>query len=195
MTKDQYNQSTSSMWTDKGIDTYGLFIGRFQPFHIAHEAIIHEIIADGKVPVVVVGGVNKTDDRHFLDFNQVKECIHKVFPELIVLPLEDTKSWDVWYNNLIDLLWSEHITVREYTGNHPLVTLYYNNKPSDISKFSYKGIDIEGCYDSIFKLHGVDTKQVTFPSLLGLTVNATDIRENLKENRHWLDSRVYNYLK
>lgn len=205
----QFQAPRIGTWTDKGIaPEYGYFIGRFQPFHIAHEAIIHEIIADGKIPMVIIGGTNKVDMRHPISPNGVSQIISLIFPNINTKYLPDYNSWDVWYNELL-------CAIEGYSGLSndfkPRGTFYINNKSQDRTKFKFRGVEIDGHYSDIFKLLGLKTKEVTYPKdLFGIKseyalgirkpivndiIHSSDIRKNIEANKKYLDGRVYKYLK
>lgn len=185
-----FSKAEVSGFIDKKKDEYGILIGRFQPFHIAHEAIIHEIIADGRIPVVIVGGYGKNDSRHPLSHSQVVECIRKVFPDIVITSLEDSNiSYDEWYGRLRLIL--------DRFDNY---TIYINDKYQDKTKFEYKGIEISGWYTDIFRLEGVNIKEVTYPKALfgdykvAGFIHSSNIRKDITTNKTYLDGRVYNYL-
>ncbi len=97
----------------------GVVIGRFQ-LHNLHKAHIDLIqyVVDRHDKVILFLGTSTAigTKRHPLDFITRKYMIEELFSNLVILPLPDNKSDDVWSNQI-------HIKVREVfpSGN---VTLY-----------------------------------------------------------------------
>lgn len=75
--------------------TKSLFIGRFQPLHMAHINIIKKLLEDGKTVVVGVRNKNKTDKNNPFTYHQRHNMIRAVFPyeeEVEIIPLPDIKE-------------------------------------------------------------------------------------------------------
>lgn len=163
---------------------YGIFIGRFQPFHIGHEAAIHEIIADGLKPVICIGSTNKQDSRNPFTYSQRRDMIRRVF-DLKTIGVPDDVHDDRWF---------KIITSKFLVLDKAEIVWYYNIKDCDKQDFVFKGK--EYCnehYIKMFQDSGYETKAIQ--NKLGLKVCATDIRKDLESNRHYLDARVYQYIK
>ena len=79
-----------------------VFIGRFQPLHMAHVDIIREALRKSKRVIVLVGSANNSGDiRNPFSFEQRQIWIENVFREqdsrLFVLPLNDhTYNLNAW---------------------------------------------------------------------------------------------------
>ncbi len=172
---------------DRVVKRYGLILGRFQPFHLGHQQIISEIIADGLTPIVLIGGKNRDDDKHPFTFEQVSDMIHLVFQENIlkVVGVDDNPNWDEWMLHLLSSIPSKDDVV-----------VYYNNKNIDAGEFVFMGKTLMGHWNKCFELLGFETRRVTHPQKLKLTrLNATHLRKDLEKYRHYLDGRVYQYIK
>ena len=86
-----------------------VFIGRFQPFHIGHKAVLDAALERGEDVIVLVGSANRSRSlRNPWTFEERAEMIAKVYPnevnntgQLHVLPLDDTL-----YN---DDAWTTHV--------------------------------------------------------------------------------------
>lgn len=179
---------------------YGLVLGRFQPFHIAHEAIIHEVIADGLEPIIILGSSNVINERNPYTFSQRMDMIKTVFPNIVTLAVPDSNDWDMWYKNIEFNLRCFINDVTEIEMASELdkldVVWYINNKEKDRTYFEFNGkLYNNQFYSQIFKDLGYTVKEATYPSNLRLDINATDIRNNLETHRHFLDARVYKYIK
>lgn len=167
---------------------YGIFLGRFQPFHVGHEAIVHEIIADGLTPVVCIGSCNVQDEKNPYTPGQRYDMIQAVFPGIDVFTFNDYDSWEKWAEDLLGDL--------KYFGVADASVFYVNHKEVDKCSFTFKGTSYVDCYWSdIIEKEGYKVKFVTYPKKLGIDISARDIRKNLEENKHYLDSRVYNLIK
>ena len=71
---------------------YGVFLGRFQPFHIAHEAVVHEIMIDGLEPLILIGSPDKVDAKNPLTLVQRFAIIRTVFPDITIRTCNDSSS-------------------------------------------------------------------------------------------------------
>lgn len=166
---------------------YGFLIGRFQPFHLGHRLIVEEIMADGLEPILLIGSINKLDDRNPLDQFQRQDIIRAVYPNIEMIPIPDIEDWNDWYNTVIEFI----------GGNRVKEGVFYAvKKAEDRYSFNFKGKDyIEAHYHDIFNDMGHKTKLATYPSKTGLLLSATDIRKDFEKNRHYLDASVYKHLK
>ncbi len=86
-----------------------VFIGRFQPFHIGHKAVLDAALAQAEDVIVLVGSANRSRSfRNPWSFEERKEMISKVYPnevkntgQLKILPLNDTLyNDDAWTSNV-----------------------------------------------------------------------------------------------
>lgn len=172
---------------------YGLFIGRFQPFHLGHQAIVNEIILDGKIPIIAIGDDNGTDiKRNPLSYEQRKELIKLIYPtECLFVQAFDHDNWTDWYIQLIN-------KVATLAPFHT-ITLYYHNKESDrYDFFEYSGKEYHNTfYTDIFDDCGVNMKPIEFIDRTDIHIkaDATNLRESFEDFKHLLDGRVYQALK
>jgi bifunctional NMN adenylyltransferase/nudix hydrolase len=166
---------------------YGVFIGRFQPFHLGHEAIIHEIIADGLVPIIIIGSANIKDSRNPWSVMDRCEMIRLVFPDIIIFTANDHLSYDKWWTDMqVDLI---------STDIYHKSVFYINNKEQDRCDFILNGKEYKNSfYTEIFRNEGCIVKEVTYPKLLNIPISASKIRDDIRGYRHYLDGRVYNYI-
>lgn len=173
---------------------YGLLLGRFQPFHIAHEAIVHEIINDGLEPIIILGSRNVINEKNPYTVSQRINMITSVFPDVTLSLSEDCDDWNEWLNKLINNAPNKRI--RDMLLDKSEIVWYINNKESDRTYFEFNGkIYNNQFYTQIFKDLGYQVKEATYPSKLKLDISATSIRQNLEENKHYLHSSVYSYIK
>lgn len=67
------------------------FLGRFQPFHLGHYNVIEKKKDEFKEFFVLIGSPGKSrTERNPLSFDERKSLIKACFPELEVVPIEDT---------------------------------------------------------------------------------------------------------
>ena len=175
---------------------YGMVIGRFKPFHYGHNHIINEILLDGLVPIVFIGDDRGKDpSRNPLTFNQTKELIKLVYPnvEIIFYQLFDQDNWTDWFDNL------GHMAVGSSGRTVEQLTLYYNNKEQDRhDHFECQGREyINEFYTKIFEDNDIKTHQVAFVERNDIIIDAdaTNIRDDIEAYKHLLDARVYDKLK
>lgn len=115
---------------------FAVFIGRFQPFHTAHAAVIEHGFKIAKKVIVLVGSANRPRSlRNPFTFEERAMMIREwwgrapqapdaEFKDLIVLPLPDA-AYD-------DLEWTQHVqqAVRTVTSDHvaPKIALIGSDK-------------------------------------------------------------------
>ena len=168
---------------------YGVFIGRCQPFHLGHQAVINEIMLSGRIPIIVLGSIDKHDEKNPLSYEQRKEIINTVFcsKDVIITGLEDQDNWDDWMNNIQDVLFQKDRTKEN-------VTLFYHNKEVDRQDFEYKGEKYkQGFYTDMFDIEGIQRREIEFVDRKDFKIdsNGRDIRHNIEGFKHFLDARVY----
>ena len=94
----------------------GIFIGKFAPFHIGHAAVIDEIIADGRKPVIIVGS---GENYPISSWDRV--CmIRSVYPQVEIYTLHDNPNWDIWVEGVMQIVEEDSV-------------VYFNNKEEKIS--------------------------------------------------------------
>lgn len=163
---------------------YGVLLGRFSPIHLGHQAIIDEIIMDGRTPLIIIGGANKFDDRHPFYAHEREEMILSIYPKALVKISNDSDHWDEWFEEL-----------KLYIPNNAVI--YTNNKEQDRIDFQLYGKEYKNTfYNDIWKDQGYQTKEVTFPYKRKLDcINATDIRNNIEDMKWALDPKTYKFIK
>ena len=109
----------------------GLLVGRFQPFHLGHRAVVEEILRS-KPEETLLLGVGSAQDSHTVDnpftAGERHEMIVRALADLPnrqweVIPLEDIHRHALWVAHLESLL-PPFETV--YTNN-PLTRLLFEN--------------------------------------------------------------------
>jgi cytidyltransferase-like protein len=164
---------------------FGIFLGRFQPIHLGHQQVINQIYTDGLEPIIGIGSIDVTGtDRNPLNYHERKKLIHTVYPKIETVPLQDFNDWDKWFSEL-EKSFGQFILDRSI--------FYVNDKKEDLTSFEFDGKMFENVnYTECFRHIGYPVKQIELP--YQIPVRATDIRENLVNNRHYLDGRVFQKL-
>jgi cytidyltransferase-like protein len=179
---------------DKG--RYGVYIGRFQPLHLGHQAVINEILLDGLIPLIVLGSSNedRNKEKNPLSFKERVELIDLVYPETDIhfISSYDYPNWTDWYNEL------GYLIIDGTKRHKDELIIYYNEKEADRCSFECNNKTYKNTfYTDIFKDEDFKMKKIKFPSYddIYINANARDIRANLEDKKHLLDARVYKKLK
>lgn len=167
---------------------YGVFLGRFQPFHVGHQHIIDKIIADGLIPVIIVGSSQEygTEKNPYHPQERVN-MIQLVYPDIKIITLIDEYCWDAWYTSLKNAI---EIAV---SSNLDEVTVYLHEKLEDLQDFTFRGIDY--FQESYCKMYEIDGMHTTPLPLSDIQIRAKKIREDFEGNKQFLHPKVYKYLK
>jgi len=171
---------------------FGIFVGRCQPFHNGHNSVIQQIIRDGLTPVILLGGSNKSDERHPLNSLERAALINEVYTakQVRILTINDYEDWDVWYSQVINLL--------EFAlPNDSRYTIYSHEKSEDLKSFEFQGRHYENeSYNILFTTNDIPVKLIpAYHDREGNVVSATQIRADERYARNHLDARVFNKLK
>jgi len=104
----------------------GLYIGRFQPYHLGHQAVLHKIAEEVDEIVVVIGSAQEshTPDNPFTAGERV-EMICSALEDLrgrcYVIPLQDIKRNAVWVSHLLAMVPPFQAV---YSNNHLVAQLF-----------------------------------------------------------------------
>jgi cytidyltransferase-like protein len=84
---------------------HGVFVGRFCPMHLGHEAIIRKMLDESESPLIVIGSSNNSPSmRHFFSYEERRNLIRKVFPDVPIVGLPDYSDDKIWLTALDDIL-------------------------------------------------------------------------------------------
>ena len=166
-----------------------VFIGRFQPLHMGHQAVIERALSLSKQVLVLVGSSNSArSTRNPFTYDERTEMIHNLYPSVITRPLHDHT-----YN---DTAWVVEVQ------NHVKSVLLGEGKfhADGIKDFN---VGLIGCakdhtsyYLKLFPDYESEAVQHVNP------LNATAIRAEMFEGRmpeRWaqvnvLDPKTYDYI-
>ena len=113
--------------------------------------------------------------------------IRSVFQDATILLCPDYDSWYAWWNNTCAIIGQ---------GILQDAVFYVNRKEQDLCNFKFSDKEyVDSTYIDIIQDSGYAIKTVTYPRLLGINVNATDIRVDINAHKHYIDGRVYRILQ
>ncbi len=85
----------------------GAYIGRFNPLHLGHAAIVGEMLAQcgAEDSILIIGSSNAPFSlRHFFSYDERKKFIRAVYPDIRIVGLPDYPSDAEWLSALDDIL-------------------------------------------------------------------------------------------
>lgn len=127
-----------------------VFIGRFQPFHLGHEAIVREGLKQADEVIIVVGSsFAARNTRNPFTFEERKKMIKLVFPEdtVKVVPVSDYPYNDNKWVSAVQSVVMSSVTSTEEKLNIALIghkkdeTSYYLNIFKHWKSISVKNVD------------------------------------------------------
>lgn len=153
---------------------YGILIGRFQPLHKAHQAIIDEIMHDGLTPVIFIGSSNTLDDKNPFSYAERASMMHEIYGgEVATLPLPDVVDNDAqWSKNVF-------MSINAIGIKYDECRLYYYHK--------------EGDYNIKPLLSYFEHRQPSYPDIFD-KISASNIRKEPEKYKAYLDGRILKYL-
>jgi len=127
----------------------GLYIGRFQPYHLGHQAVLERISEEVDEIVIVIGSAQEshTTENPFTAGERM-DMIYGALGELrsrcYVIPLQDVKRNAVWISHLRSMVPGFDLV---YTNNHLVLQLFSEagipvRKPPLYQRESYSGTAI-----------------------------------------------------
>ena len=162
----------------------GVYIGRFQPLHTGHLAIIKQGIQNEDKFIIIIGSIDKHDSKNPYSFEErtdfIRGCLsNEENSKLIIKGLRDSTQEDrdsdpVWWYTQVKHILSDF--------QNSIVSLYGSNKDSITEDYlnklkTYSGFNKEKIVEPIL------TKDVT--------INATDIRTILNKTEKSEDDNKY----
>ena len=167
---------------------YGAVVGRFKPPHKGHQHLIDKVIADGLIPVVVVGSAQESrTKKNPYTALETAEMLRLLYPGIIVIALDDSDCWDDWYYRLTQSI------LASVTDDLDEVTIYLHDKIEDLQNFTFRRIDYtNSSYSKLFEVDGMHTTKLPISDI---QIRAKLLREDLEGNKHFLDPKIYKYIK
>ena len=111
----------------------GLYIGRFQPYHLGHQAVIHKIAEEIDEIVVVVGSAQEshTPENPFTAGERlamIYGALEDLRERCYIIPLQDIDRNAVWVSHVLSMT--------------PAFDLVYSNNPLVVELFAEAGIEV-----------------------------------------------------
>jgi nicotinamide-nucleotide adenylyltransferase len=110
-----------------------LYIGRFQPYHLGHQAVIREIAREVDEIVIVVGSaqVSHTPENPFTAgerLTMIYDALKDLRDRCYIIPLEDVDRNAIWVSHVLSMT--------------PAFERVYSNNPLVIELFKDTGIEV-----------------------------------------------------
>jgi len=139
--------------------TRGFYIGRFQPYHEGHHAMVEEIVAEVDELVVGVGSADVSHTSHdpFTAGERVmmiSKSLRSVDAMDYVVPIEDLERNSVWVSHVRSMC--------------PAFDVAYSNNPLVVQLFHEAGFEVR-------QFEMIDREQL----------EGNEIRERMIEGREW----------
>ena len=111
----------------------GLYIGRFQPYHLGHQAVIQKIAEEVDEIVIVIGSAQES---HTLEnpftagerMDMIYTALQDLRGRCYVIPLQDVKRNAVWVSHLKSMV--------------PKFDVVYSNNPLVVQLFTEADIEV-----------------------------------------------------
>lgn len=140
---------------------HGFFIGRMNPIHLGHEAVINHMVktCGAKNSTAIIGSSNaSTSLRHFFSYSERRQLIKQLYPQLNVVGLPDYPTDDEWLLALNDLM-------------HAIAG---TSKPGEVIFFGGTHEDVRWFLDAKHTVKIIDRFSGATP-----VVSATQVRDHL----------------
>lgn len=142
---------------------FGIFVGRFSPLHLGHEAVIRHMIEECGLEncIVILGSSNnQMSFRHLFSYEERRFFLEKAFPGLKIIGLPDYSSDSEWLLALNDIL--------SFGGVDSEQAVFFGGCEEDIYFF----LDHGKKYQLMNRFNGETPK-----------ISATEVRDALIQNR------------
>lgn len=153
----------------------GVYVGRFNPIHKGHEAVINTMLWKYKFTnsLIMIGSANTPQSlRHFFSYTERRSYIKQLFPLVKVVGLADFPSNNDWWQAITDLLVLANIhtdeveffagceedvlVLREYTDSITIVNRFDGTTPT---------VSATGLRDAL--IHHRDISELVNPKIGG----------------------------
>jgi len=95
---------------------HGVYVGRLNPMHLGHEAVIAKMLEQfgTENSLLVLGSSTASfSQRHFFSFEERKEFVRNIFPELEIIGLPDFPTDKQWLSELDKIFLAKGFDPRE----------------------------------------------------------------------------------
>jgi len=147
---------------------YLVFIGRFQPFHIGHQRVIHTALAQSKQVVLLIGSAQQPrSTRNTFSFAERQQMVLGAFSPTDAARIHCVPLVDVLYN---DPRWVQSVeqAVASVTGHDPSVMIGLVGHYKDSSSY-YLSLFPRWQTVSVDSYHGISATPIREAYLRGVT--------------------------
>ncbi|MDM7912735.1 MAG: nicotinamide-nucleotide adenylyltransferase [Methanotrichaceae archaeon] len=111
----------------------GLYIGRFQPYHLGHQAVLQKISEEVDEIVIVIGSAQEshTQENPFTAgerIDMIYAALGRLREKCYVIPLQDVKRNAIWVDHVRSMV--------------PRFDAVYSNNPLVVQLFGEAGIEV-----------------------------------------------------
>lgn len=172
-----------------------LYIGRFQPFHRGHLAVIKQILKDNDRVIIVIGSAEKNyisnnpltaGERHTLIDDALKEAKINA-AKYCIIPVRNVNNYALWVNHVNSYVPSYD---RLYTGSK-IVKVCYENSDIKIIKLNRSLVPISATEIREAMLKDNDWQSLVPPSV-AKTLTEWKIPDRVKNINDTMDLSKYN---
>lgn len=148
---------------------FGVYIGRFNPIHEGHQAVIDSMMAKyGPANcMVIIGSCNNNQTlRHFFSYSERRKFIQTLYPSLLITGIPDYQSDIEWVAHLDDII---HTSSRV----NLISVQFFGGCEEDVSWLSQVIVNLTDENVSILNRFDGTTPKIS----------ATEVRDSLIHNR------------
>jgi nicotinamide-nucleotide adenylyltransferase len=113
----------------------GLYVGRFQPYHLGHQAVLQKIIEEVDEIVIVIGSAQEshTPENPFTAgerMDMIYAALEDLRDRCYVIPLQDVKRNAIWVDHVTSMVPRFDIVF----SNNPLVVQLFSEAAAEVRK-------------------------------------------------------------
>lgn len=160
----------------------GLYVGRFQPFHNGHKAVIDLLCNEVDELIIGIGSAQMSHDiRHPFTAGERVLMIQRVLAEakipVYIIPLEDIKRNALWVAHVVSMVPPFDVV---YTSNPLVIRLFTEAGFRVESPPMYQRQELSGTAIRQKMLEGDDWKQYV-PEAAGLVIESVGGVERIRD--------------
>jgi len=182
----------------------GVFIGRFQPFHLGHKKIVDKNFKSYEKFLFIIGSSGQPRTlRNPFTAEERGKVISELYPEADILAMKDTLYHDdVWFSEVISMIQKEYPTLKpcllgykkDYTSNY--LDMFLSQRDSqwedhlEISPDTMNATDIREQFFTSGKIEGCPPATAKFLKKFALSPLYQELKETtvfVKENKEKWD--------
>ncbi|MEK6979115.1 MAG: nicotinamide-nucleotide adenylyltransferase [Candidatus Micrarchaeota archaeon] len=129
----------SRLNTQVNVSGRALFVGRFQPFHNGHLAVINQLLERHNEVIIAIGSAEESiSSDNPMTAGERVEMIRRCFPtstlsRLIIVPVRDINNNNIWVAHLVSHLPEFGVVY----SNNPLVHYLFSRSGIRTEKFEF----------------------------------------------------------